>query len=161
MLPAVGSEQLVQGEFICLNEAKTALRTLDEIEGFRGYGQDGSLYFRTLHRVHVGDHRFRRAWAYQLADLRPDRKLIPSGDWREHLGRREEFLLRLAQIHTLTRQLKDAAPIAATDQGVLGEQLHRESQPSNPHVVYENLIKHRISERSLAQHSKNWTAGCQ
>lgn len=160
MTPPTDAAQIVRGEFFRLTDASEALRTLDGIEGFRGYGKSGSLYHRTLICVHVGDHRFRPAWAYQVAERRPDQPQIVSGDWREHRGVREDFLLSLAKLHL---QARVEAEVVATQQQSYGdEQQHPrcESESDELQLVCQRLISRRISERSLVRRSGTWTAGC-
>jgi gamma-glutamylcyclotransferase (GGCT)/AIG2-like uncharacterized protein YtfP len=160
MLPATASDQAVHGEFVRLTDANAALQALDEIEGFRGYGKSGSLYQRTLICVHVGDHRFRQAWAYQVAKPAPDQPRIPSGDWREHRGVREKFLLSLAKLHLETP--KKAGQAGAPGLGLGGQDAQSNANPDSldPQVVSQRLMSRRISERSLVRRSGTWTAGC-
>ena len=148
-----GSE--VRGEFVRLRNPDAALAALDAIEGFRGYGKPGSLYRREQIQVHVGDGRFRGAWAYFLEASADDSQIIESCDWRQHCGSRELFLRRLAEAYSR----KSSQPIA--------ERLATMS-PYNwdgrQQEVVDSLLPlddalgaGLLSERKLAQATGQWT----
>ena len=48
---------LVAGDFLRLKDFESAIKSLDRIEGFAGFGQPGSLFRRTLISVDVGEGR--------------------------------------------------------------------------------------------------------
>jgi gamma-glutamylcyclotransferase (GGCT)/AIG2-like uncharacterized protein YtfP len=91
---------IVHGDFIRVSD--TALpglvERLDDIEGFRGFDVDGSLFERRLIEVDVGEGHARRAWVYVMPTV-PDEAVSTSGDWRARQGRRRAFLDLLVAIH--------------------------------------------------------------
>lgn len=76
-LGATGS--MVHGEFMRVGALEEAIRLLDEIEDFRGFGRSDSLYRRTLCQVDVGEARIRRAWTYCWAETGENETCIASG----------------------------------------------------------------------------------
>jgi len=72
----VAGEREVAGELIELDDPGAALRELDRVEDFEGYGAPGSLYRRVVVEVDDGTH----AWTYRYVG--PGGRPIPSGDWR-------------------------------------------------------------------------------
>ncbi|MEQ9074830.1 MAG: gamma-glutamylcyclotransferase [Sandaracinaceae bacterium] len=68
----------VRGELVTLGDPGDALRELDEIEDFLGYGREGSLYRRVVTRAHTA-RGAELAWTYRYLG---DGTVIPSGDWR-------------------------------------------------------------------------------
>jgi gamma-glutamylcyclotransferase (GGCT)/AIG2-like uncharacterized protein YtfP len=78
----------VHGELVRFRDATlaAAVARLDAIEGFGGFGADGSLYLRRVVRVALAGGAVHLAWTYVYAgDLRAGRP-IPSGDWRTRRG---------------------------------------------------------------------------
>jgi gamma-glutamylcyclotransferase (GGCT)/AIG2-like uncharacterized protein YtfP len=150
------ADSLVQGEFVRLSDPERAIAALDAIEGFRGFGKSGSLYRRTWIGVDVGEGRIRQAWTYCLDADVDQASPIPSGDWREHSGRRQDFLARLADIHsggdeaTVAARIASGYPFCFDDDR---EQVVRSLLPLN-----ESLASGLLSERKLAQASGLWTA---
>lgn len=72
----------VRGELIELDDPSDALRALDEVEGFLGYGVEGSLYRRVLLEAEPSRGRAALAWSYLYVG--PDEApSIDSGDWRD------------------------------------------------------------------------------
>ena len=65
----------VRGELVELDDPGAALRELDDVEDFAGYGSSGSLYRRVVIDV-AGEP----AWTYRY--LGADGAVIESGDWR-------------------------------------------------------------------------------
>ena len=57
MLPCEDRNSMVYGDFIKLGDFRSGIGRIDAIEGFRGYGQSGSLYSRRLPVVDMGDGR--------------------------------------------------------------------------------------------------------
>ena len=80
MLPEQGATTF--GEVYRFDDIATALKWLDIIEGFRGYGRSGSLFRRTLMDVQdpMGENML--CWTYAIIEPRGD--LIASGDWVKH-----------------------------------------------------------------------------
>lgn len=75
----------VQGEFIRLREPLAALKVLDKVEAFEGFGRPGSLYERIWVQVAFDSPHQGSGWAWSYryagdADRFPD---ISSGDWRQ------------------------------------------------------------------------------
>jgi gamma-glutamylcyclotransferase (GGCT)/AIG2-like uncharacterized protein YtfP len=148
------SESHVHGEFIRLRNPETALATLDRIEGFRGFGNPGSLYRRELIPVHVGDGRIRTAWTYCMDASADDAPVILSGDWRKHCGTQERFMKWLANAHSgqhprrIAERLASKSPYnwsgdrTATVEGLL--------------PVDDALVSGTLSERKLAQATGKW-----
>lgn len=90
----VDSSMQVEGEFVRVRNLEQALKRLDQLEGFNGYGPD-SLFHRVLTTVDTGDGRLREAWTYVLANSAESYSTIPSGNWRKHQGTHETFLVDL------------------------------------------------------------------
>jgi gamma-glutamylcyclotransferase (GGCT)/AIG2-like uncharacterized protein YtfP len=156
MVVVPGDRDVVQGEFVRLSNPALALEELDQIEGFHGYGEAGSLYRRVLIDVHVGDGRIRRAWTYVMSSEPTEGLPIDSGDWREHRGRRASFLRALAAHHAgdtpnkLIARLANQLPLSfASDQ----QDAIAELSPLD-----EALSHGILSERKLAQESGCWVA---
>ncbi len=80
MLPEQGATTF--GEVYRFDDISTALKWLDIIEGFRGYGRSGSLFRRTLMDVEDPMGETMLCWAYAI--LEPKGDLIASGDWIKH-----------------------------------------------------------------------------
>ena len=66
----------VIGEIHYTPQIQNALKTLDEIEGFEGYGEKNSLFDRIL--VQCDD---KLCWTYLWAGSPDDGRIIESGDW--------------------------------------------------------------------------------
>lgn len=81
LLPAEGSEA-VEGELVPMRLSGELIQTLDEIEGFLGYGESGSLYRRVIREVEAGGDRI-WAWTYRYLGEPAEGSLIPSGNWRD------------------------------------------------------------------------------
>lgn len=150
------AESQVEGEFIRLTDPEKAISALDAIEGFRGFGQSGSLYRRTRIGVDVGEGRIRYAWTYCLDSGVDQAPPIASGDWREHCGHRQDFLTRLAAIHSggdeaiVAARIASGYPFCFDDDR---EQIVRSLLPLN-----ESLANGVFSERKMAQASGIWAA---
>jgi gamma-glutamylcyclotransferase (GGCT)/AIG2-like uncharacterized protein YtfP len=147
------SDQLVQGDFVRLRNPERAIRKLDQIEGFNGFGIPNSLYRRTFVGVGVGDGRVRYGWTYCLADKARKAQQIMSGDWRQHLGHREKFLKQLVSEHSERDELSLATLIAERttwrDQPV--DEIAKSFLPLD-----RSLGRDEISERKMAQASGKW-----
>ena len=98
----------VAGELLRVDDVVGAVEDLDSVEGFRGYGMDGSLFVRDLADVDVGDRHIRRCWTYRYAGPETGEP-IASGDWREHRGVRERFLASLLRAYVGPEQERRVA----------------------------------------------------
>jgi gamma-glutamylcyclotransferase (GGCT)/AIG2-like uncharacterized protein YtfP len=142
------SETLVQGDFFRLRNIEQALKEIDRLEGFPGFGARTPLYRRTLCQVGVGEGRIRQAWTYNLVAGCDQAEAIQHGDWRRHRGRRREVLCQIAKLHLdgdeakCTTLLSDLGCSQST-------KLRRE-------LIVDALEASLISERKLAQHSSQW-----
>lgn len=75
----------VRGEVYELLEPISALRALDELEGYRPGEPEASLYTRTRTRVHMDDGSVVNAWVYFYNAPLGRAERIASGDYLEHL----------------------------------------------------------------------------
>ena len=82
-VPAADSR--VTGEVYELTEPFTALRALDELEGYRPGDPETSLYTRTRTPVALEDGTTVLAWAYFYNAPLGRAERIESGDYLEHL----------------------------------------------------------------------------
>ena len=157
MIPPLDSNSHVQGEFMRFNPEVMAdlLKELDQIEGFRGFGQPGSLFKRGLTDVHVGDGRVRQAWVYRWADQPGDTPVIPAGGWREHQGKLSSFLEKLVQAHTGGNEQAAALMIASSAKWANTEEGIAEAVKQLLPLRLA-LEQGRLSERVLAKFSQNW-----
>ena len=148
------SESYVYGEFIRLRNPEAALVALDRIEGFRGYGKQGSLYRRELIPIHVGDGRIREAWTYCLDASADDTQIITSGDWREHCGTRKQFMSWLANAHSGQQPHRIAERLASkSPYSWSGD---REATVAELLPLDDALASGILSERKLAQATGKW-----
>jgi len=148
------SESVVHGEFVRFRNPGNAVAALDQIEGFRGFGRAGSLFRRTWVPVQVGDGRCRMGWTYCWNGDTAAGPVIPSGDWRQHHGRRDQFLERLVAVHA--RGDESALARAVASRYAL---FHRgEADPASILPLSQSLASGRISERKMAQSSGVWAA---
>ncbi len=151
LLPPVEKDTWVQGDFVRLERFQEAIPLLDQIEGFEGYGKDGSLYSRRLTWVEVGDGRFRRAWVYIYQDF--DGEAIESGCWRQHHNKLDRIRKEIVKAHfknskqNIARRLRDILRFQA-------------ETPRTFREVWQALSDETLSERKLAQASSCWTAFC-
>jgi len=150
------TESTVHGEFVRLREPEKAIRVLDAIEGFRGYGKSGSLYRRTRIGVDVGDGKIRDAWTYCLDCGADQAAPIDSGDWRSHRGQQKRFLSQLAAVHSQGDEESLAQRIASTDPFRFGLPVTQAVQSLLP--LDRSLASGLLSERKLAQASGLWAA---
>jgi gamma-glutamylcyclotransferase (GGCT)/AIG2-like uncharacterized protein YtfP len=81
----LGGTRRVAGELAELDLDEATVRSIDEYEGFLGYGVLGSLFRRVVVAAELTGE-VRHAWAYVYAGATHGARLIASGDWR----RREE-----------------------------------------------------------------------
>ena len=79
------SDSRVTGEVYELTEPVTALRALDELEGYRPGDPETSLYTRTRTPVDMEDGTTVEAWAYFYNAPLGRAERIESGDYLEHL----------------------------------------------------------------------------
>jgi gamma-glutamylcyclotransferase (GGCT)/AIG2-like uncharacterized protein YtfP len=85
-VPATDGQVL--GEVYELAEPITALRVLDELEGYRPGDPETSLYTRTRTPVSLEDGTMVDAWAYFYNAPLGRAERIASGDYLEHLKAR-------------------------------------------------------------------------
>ncbi len=149
------TDSIVRGEFIRLKLLQSALRKLDVVEGFRGFGIGGSLFRRTRINVDVGDGRIRSAWTYCMDFSGYRAKQIPSGDWRVRCGKREPFIESLVEQHVgnqetaVVERIAGSLPFSFMDQ---------QSAVALLLPLRDAMIQGRLSERKLAQASGCWAA---
>ena len=79
------AEGRVRGEVYELTDPVTALRALDELEGYRPGEPESSLYTRTRTLVSMDDGTLVNAWAYFYNAPLGRAERIESGDYLEHL----------------------------------------------------------------------------
>ena len=72
----ISGDGSVVGEIHHTPKIQNALKKLDMIEGFKGYGEDGSLFYRVL--TYSNDIP---CWTYVYAGSPDDGPVIESGDW--------------------------------------------------------------------------------
>jgi gamma-glutamylcyclotransferase (GGCT)/AIG2-like uncharacterized protein YtfP len=89
----------VQGELHRFNSAEDIISKLDQVEGFKGYGQPGSLFRRTICSYGLKDGSGSKAWVYVGASDVSNLKELESGCWRTHSGSLDVFLEKLHLIH--------------------------------------------------------------
>lgn len=77
---------VVHGEYMSFRDTGPVLGTLDEIEVFSGYANDGNEYVRTLVEVETGYSTRRLAWTYIVGNRSMIGERIESGCWRTHRG---------------------------------------------------------------------------
>jgi len=148
-------DEWVRGEFIRCERHEELVAALDQIEGFLGFGVEGSLYRRVMIEVHVGGGRKRVAWTYVYVDDVAVAQPIESGDWRAARGRAEAFLEQLVHAHAggdetaLVRRIGENGPFPVKSMA----SWLREHLP-----LLESLHRGALSERHLAQVSGIWTA---
>ena len=75
----------VRGEVYELTDPLEALRSLDELEGYRAGEPETSLYTRTLTQVLLDDGNTVEAWVYFYNAPLGRAERIESGDYLEHL----------------------------------------------------------------------------
>jgi len=151
-----GSREQVQGELIHFPFIEDALKFLDRIEGYHPSRPDDSLYLRKLVDVHVGDGRVRQAWTYVYNQQLTEDRFIPSGDWRQHKGYKEEFLKRLVEKHIVGySEAQLASELSSTwDPWAL---VGRSPVPAQTlSDLYKAVSSGLLSERKLSQVTKKW-----
>ncbi len=78
----VPGEGRVLGELVVLDDPAEALVELDDVEEFRGYGAQGSLYRRVVIEAKGDDGERWLAWTYRYVGSVEGAPMIASGDWR-------------------------------------------------------------------------------
>ncbi len=143
----------VMGERIRVNNIHAALEVLDQVEGYRGEGREGSLYTRQLVDVDVGANSGPIGVGL-LYHRHPDlRRIIPSGDWRVHRNTQDEFLDKLIRKHWSGSEQDLAMAIAkksftmATDHARIAKSLL---------PIRKAIKEQRITERDLVFVSKKF-----
>lgn len=145
----------VDGDFVRVSDVSNALKKLDQIEGFDGFGPE-SLYIRRLTPVDVGG-RCRWAWTYEY-NLFVDsaKSVIENGSWRQHTGVEASFFDRVirahvqkASFHDLIARLRQLCPFDA----------ELPEFPRSITQLADAIRSGRLDERRLAQASGNWLAG--
>jgi gamma-glutamylcyclotransferase (GGCT)/AIG2-like uncharacterized protein YtfP len=88
VLTTSGTADRVRGELVRFANEVATFSELDAEEAFNGFGSPGSLFRRTLTRVHAGEVA-QQAWVYVFSrSLPPASRRIHSGDWRAHRAAR-------------------------------------------------------------------------
>lgn len=154
MLAPNAADQWVQGEFVRLRDIGSALKQLDAIEGFRGFGQPDSLYRRALFDVGVGDGRIRPAWTYLINDHHCGAPAISSGSWRQHQERDEDFIKRLVAAYCAENESQLACVIANRGAFVPMDSLGEVTERLLP--LTDAVRARMVSERQLAQATQKW-----
>ena len=80
MVTSEGSER-VTGELWRCASPDATLKTLDELEGFEGWRQEGSLFLRGLCMARMSCGGEVLAWTYRYAGDSCAGELLPAGDW--------------------------------------------------------------------------------
>lgn len=149
-------DAMVEGEFVRLGDPAGAVVDLDQVEGFRGFGRDGSLYQRALINVDVGNGRIRRAWTYVYAGNESG-PVIESGAWRGRYDADDAFLAKLVQTHAGQDPLGLAERVAQRGSFPLRSKIAKGfDRPLD--LIVSMLRREIISERDLAKASGNWAA---
>lgn len=82
---SAGETGFVVGELVEIEAMADLLPELDEIEGYVGPGQPGSLFRRELIEVQVEGGAARTAWVYFGEDAVTEaRQVIAGGDWKAY-----------------------------------------------------------------------------
>jgi len=158
MRPDPEARAMVQGDLIRVGAAALLrlIDALDDIEGFRGYGVDGSLFERRLTEVDVGEGRTRLAWVYMM-DQPPDDAVRIDGNWRVRSGRWRSFLQEIVSIHCPGGEELSLA------RAIIGSQVRwapgdGEAEARALVPFADALDRGALSERTLAQTSGRWVA---
>lgn len=146
----------VQGDFFRSNDISSLLITLDEIEGFLGFGKKGNLFRRALCMAHVGDGRERLAWVYHICDTSLPRMPVP--DWRYEKGRFEDFRNAVVKAHA-DAGVDFYLNLARSPFNFSGKP-DEELVQYTPASVRSALDLEQLSELELAQVSDCWTVLC-
>ena len=75
-------ESGVAGEVYPLRDPRKAFEMFDIVEGFKGYGNPGSRFRRTLTRVRTLDGSCFPAWVFMYAGSTEGMSRIASGRWQ-------------------------------------------------------------------------------
>lgn len=148
------SKQMVEGEFLRFERIADVIELLDQIEGFKGFSADGSLFRRTLANVDVGEGRIRQGWTYVFDRPSEGIGTITSGDWRAARGSREQFLQSLVAAHVGENEHQIAEEIADR----LPFSMHPDRHGALARLVplAAALQRGEVSERILSQQSGKW-----
>lgn len=139
----ISQQSFVAGDLFAIEDLSGFLGWADRVEGFRGFGNGGSLFRRTLVTVDVGGVGQRRAWVYVQDN--PDLKKIECDDWRVYTRKDADFRQELLSAH-----LKKTGSSAALEK-LADEFLSDTGKPP---------ALRSMDERALAQHSGQWRALC-
>jgi gamma-glutamylcyclotransferase (GGCT)/AIG2-like uncharacterized protein YtfP len=82
MIPPDGEDAWVAGEVYPLRDPRKAFEMFDIVEGFKGYGNPGSRFRRTLTRVRTLDGSCFPAWVFMYAGSTEGMSRIASGSWQ-------------------------------------------------------------------------------
>ena len=141
------------GDYLVSDNITSLLTDTDLIEGFLGFGQEGSLFRRTCVEVDVGGVGQRFSWVYVM-NSKLDLDII-SNDWRAHRSKRTQFVSNLVESHAM----------GVTDFGKqVCDRYYRFGTVERPDEFSIEKIKELIadgdilSERHLAQISGLWAA---
>lgn len=144
------------GDYFRSKNIAGLLASLDEIEGFLGFGKQGSLFRRSLCKAHVGDGRERLAWVYHICDT--SLPGMPKPDWRYERGLYFDFRSEVVRAHAGACEdfYLDLARSCYHFSGKPDSEL-----PIYDHAkVCEELDREQLSELELAKVSGCWAALC-
>jgi gamma-glutamylcyclotransferase (GGCT)/AIG2-like uncharacterized protein YtfP len=142
----------VLGEFVRVRSIGEALRRLDLVEDFRGFGAAGSLFRRAVIEVGMCDGRTRLAWVYVAGDALSEGREIDGGNWRASRDRWTMVLKRIVRGHVGNLSEQELASRVVNSRCFGGsEQEITELLPLDV-----ALVKNALSERQLAQASGRW-----
>jgi gamma-glutamylcyclotransferase (GGCT)/AIG2-like uncharacterized protein YtfP len=93
-LPPTGPDQWVQGELVTIphQRIRPIFLEADQLEGAFPPPPGGPLFRRERCRAGFYDGDSEEAWLYAWTRASAGFPPIPSGDWRQHHGRRDAFL---------------------------------------------------------------------
>lgn len=148
-------DRCVSGEFVRTNRIVELLEKLDRVEGFHGYGQQGSLFRRALIEVGMCDGRVRLAWVYLAGGTEESVAEIPSGNWRASRGRWNGILDEIVRGHLGTLNERELAGRVIDSRCFGGT----EQDITDLVPLAAALDRRAVSERQLAQASGKWAVG--
>jgi gamma-glutamylcyclotransferase (GGCT)/AIG2-like uncharacterized protein YtfP len=157
LYPAVlpDSNHEIIGEFMRFRNVSEVLESLDHIEGFNGYAAESeSLYHRALTTVDAGDGYLRQAWIYMLTDSGKGRPKVPSGNWRQHLGRYGTFRKNLFETYCGQRETEVTKTLAGTSPFSVGNNHEEAVQSLTP--LLGKFLDGTVPEHYLAEQTGKW-----